>query len=100
MAALAAWLRNMGVRSGDRVAGYMPNVPETMVAFLAAASLGAVWSVCSPEMGPLAVLDRFGQIAPKVLFAADGYRWGGKSYDRGDVVLELLRDLPSVEKLS
>ena len=99
VAALAASLRGMGVGPGDRVVAYLPNIPQAVVAFFATASLGAVWSVCSPDMGQVAVLDRFRQIAPKVLIAADGYRWGGKAYDRGEVVLELLGGLPSVEKL-
>ncbi len=99
VAALAASLRGMGVGPGDRVVAYLPNIPQAVVAFFATASLGAVWSVCSPDMGQVAVLDRFRQIAPKVLIAVDGYRWGGKAYDRGEVVLELLGGLPSVEKL-
>lgn len=96
---LAYSLRSMGVERGDRVVAYMPNIPQTAVAFLAVASLGAIWSLCSPEMGQVAVLDRFRQIAPKVLIATDGYRWGGKAYDRSGVVLDLLQGLPSVEKL-
>ena len=99
VAALAASLRGMGVGPGDRVVAYMPNIPEAVVSILAVISLGAVWSLCSPDMGQVAVLDRFRQIAPKVLIAVDGYRWGGKPYDRCDVVLDLLRGLPSVEKL-
>ena len=71
--ALAAWLRGVGVRAGDRVAGILPNCPEAIVAMLAATSLGAVWSSCSPDFGVRGVLDRFGQIEPKILFAADGY---------------------------
>jgi acetoacetyl-CoA synthetase len=96
VAALAAALESMGVAPGDRVAAFMPNTPQTAVAFLACASLGAVWSVCSPDMGPLAVLDRFRQIAPKVLIACDGYRWGGVVHDRAALVGELLAGLPSV----
>jgi acetoacetyl-CoA synthetase len=96
VASVAAALRAMGVAPGDRVAAYLPNVPQTVVAFLAAASVGAVWSVCAPEMGPVAVLDRFRQIAPKVLFAASGYRHGGRQHDRGPVLGELLAGLPSV----
>ena len=75
---VAAALRAMGVRPGDRVVGYLPNIPEAAVAFVAAASLGAMWSSCSPDFGVDAVLDRFGQIEPKVLFAVDGYTYGGK----------------------
>jgi acetoacetyl-CoA synthetase len=97
VASVAAALRDMGVERGDRVVSYMPNVPETIVAFLACASLGAVWSSCSPDMGAGAVTDRFKQIAPKVLFAADGYRYGGKDFDRRPVVEELERAMPTLE---
>ena len=93
---LAASLRALGVVPGDRVVAILPNVPQTIVAFLACASVGAVWSVCSPDMGPVAVLDRFRQIAPKVLFATDGYRYGGKEYDRGAVLAEIRAALPSL----
>lgn len=99
VASLAASLRRAGVSRGDRVVAYMPNIPETVIAFLAVASLGAVWSVCSPDMGPVAVLDRFVQIAPKAMIAVDGYRYGGKPYDRREVVAHLLRELPSVATL-
>jgi acetoacetyl-CoA synthetase len=94
--ALAAALRGMGVRRGDRVCAYLPNRPETAVAFLACASIGAIWSVCSPDMGPVAVLDRFRQIEPVVLIACDGYRYGGAAHDRRAVVAELVEQLPSV----
>ncbi|HUZ76302.1 MAG TPA: acetoacetate--CoA ligase [Chloroflexota bacterium] len=96
VASVAAWLRSNGVGKGDRVVAYMPNIPETVVAFLAAASLGAVWSSCSPDFGTEAVLDRFGQIEPKVLFAVDGYSYGGKLFDKMPVVRELQQGLPSV----
>ena len=95
--ALAAALRRLGVTRGDRVVSYMPNIPETVTALLAAASLGAVWSSCSPDMGPVSVVDRFRQIAPKVLFAVDGYRYGGKPYDRRETVRDLIASLPSLE---
>src|SRR5262245_64012545 len=94
--ALALALRRMGVRRGDRVCAYLPNRPDTAVAFLACASVGAIWSICSPDMGQLAVLDRFRQIAPKVLIACDGYRYGGVAHDRRGVVRELLEQLGSV----
>jgi len=96
VASVAAALREMGVGPGDRVAAYLPNIPQTVVAFLATASIGAVWSVCAPEMGSVAVLDRFRQIEPKVLFAVDGYRHGGRRHDRSAVLQELLTGLPSV----
>ena len=79
-----------GRAAGDRVASYMPNIPETVVAFLAVTSLGAIWSSCSPDMGTGAVVDRFRQIEPKVLFAVDGYRYGGKAFDRRAVVAEIV----------
>ena len=94
--AFAATLRRLGVRPGDRVAGYLPNVPEAVVAFLGAASIGAVWSSVAPDFGTRSVLDRFAQIEPVVLVAVDGYRWGGREHDRRDVVAELRAALPSV----
>jgi acetoacetyl-CoA synthetase len=94
--AFAATLRRLGVRAGDRVAGYLPNVPEAVVAFLGAASIGAVWSSCAPDFGTRAVLDRFAQIEPVVLVATDGYRFNGKEYDRRDVVGQLREALPTV----
>ncbi|MET0541208.1 MAG: acetoacetate--CoA ligase [Variovorax sp.] len=99
VASVALTLQSLGVRRGDRVAAYLPNVPETMVAFLACASLGAIWSVCAPDMGTAAVVDRFRQIEPKVLIAADGVHYGGKPLDRGAVVQALREALPSVQKL-
>jgi acetoacetyl-CoA synthetase len=95
--AMTATLEALGVRPGDRVVSYMPNIPESVVALLAAASCGGVWSSCSPDMGPVSVLDRFRQIEPRVLFAVDGYRYGGKDYDRREVVRELVAALPTLE---
>ena len=95
--ALAAHLREMGVGVGDRVAGFLPNTPEAVIAFLACSSLGAIWSCCSPDFGAPAVLDRFSQIEPKVLFAADGYSYGGKWFDRKDAVVAITAALPSVK---
>lgn len=97
-AALAAALRGMGVRPGDRVAAYVPNSPEAIVAFLACASVGAVWSSCSPDFGTRGVADRFEQIEPKVLFAVDGYVYGGRPYDRLSTVAQLQREMPSLER--
>lgn len=97
--AFAASLDRLGVRPGDRVCAYVPYTPDAAVAFLACASLGAVWSVCSPDMGPVAVLDRFRQIAPKVLIAVDGQHYGGTAHDRRAVVREVVQGLPSVEHL-
>ncbi len=96
-AAVAQALREMGVKSGDRVVAYMPNIPQALVAFLACASLGAVWSSCSPDFGSGSVVDRFKQIEPKVLFAVDGYQYGGKSFDRRDTIAEIQRALPTLE---
>jgi acetoacetyl-CoA synthetase len=95
-ASLALHLKAQGVQPGDRVAAYLPNTPETMVAFLAVVSIGAVWSVCAPDMGTPAVLDRFAQIKPKVLIACNGVRYGGKDIDRREAVVELIAALPSV----
>lgn len=94
--AFAATLRGLGVQPGDRVAGYLPNVPEAVVAFLGTVAIGAVWSSCAPDFGTRAVLDRFAQIEPTVLVAVDGYRFNGKEYDRRDVVAELRAALPTV----
>jgi acetoacetyl-CoA synthetase len=96
VASVAHALRSMGVQPGDRVVGYLPNIPEAAVAFIAAASVGAVWSSCSPDFGVDAVVDRFGQIEPKVLFAVDGYTYGGKAFSRLDTVAELRGRLPTL----
>jgi acetoacetyl-CoA synthetase len=97
VARCAAGLRRLGVRRGDRVVAYMPNIPETVVAFLASASIGAVWSSCAPEFGTPTVVDRFKQIEPKVLIAIEGYRYGGKDFDRRDRVAEIRAAIPSIE---
>ena len=99
VARIAAGLRDAGVVAGDRVAAFTPNLPETMIAMLAAASLGATWSSCSPDFGVHGVVDRFGQIAPKVLFTADGYFYGGKTLDSLSSMAEVLKHLPSVERV-
>jgi acetoacetyl-CoA synthetase len=99
VSALAFHLQKLGVVPGDRVAAYLPNIPETMIAFLAVVSVGAVWSVCAPDMGTNAVLDRFSQITPKVLIACDGVTYGAKDHERTSVVAELKSALPSVEHL-
>jgi len=95
---VAQALKAMGVKSGDRVVAYMPNIPETLIAFLACASIGATWSSCSPDFGTNSVIDRFKQIEPKVLFAVDGYQYGGKAYDRRPIIAELQQSLPTLEK--
>jgi acetoacetyl-CoA synthetase len=96
VAALAEGLRSLGVGRGDRVAAYMPNIPETLVAFLASASIGAIWSCAAPEFGARSVVDRFSQIEPKVLFVIDGYRHAGKDFDRSDALRTILEGLPTV----
>ncbi|EFF89942.1 acetoacetate-CoA ligase [Streptomyces sp. e14] len=93
---LAAELRALGVRPGDRVSGYLPNVPQAVVALLATAAVGGVWTSCAPDFGARSVLDRFQQVEPVVLFTVDGYRYGGKEHDRRDVVAELRRELPTL----
>jgi acetoacetyl-CoA synthetase len=98
VAAVAAGLRALGVQRGDRLVAYMPNIAEATVAFLAGASIGAVWSSCSPDFGPASVIDRFAQIEPKVLFAVDGYRYGGKDFDRRETLAELQAAMPSLER--
>ncbi len=98
VASIAQSLRAMGVQRGDRVVAYMPNIPETLMAFLACASMGATWSSCSPDFGTNSVIDRFKQIEPKVLFAVDGYQYGGKTFDRRPIIAELQQSLPTLEK--
>ncbi|MBS1677675.1 MAG: acetoacetate--CoA ligase [Actinobacteria bacterium] len=97
VAACAAGLRSLGVEEGDRVVAYLPNLAEAVVAFLAVASLGAIWSSASPDFGTGSLVDRFAQIEPKVLIAVDGYRYGGKDFDRTDVVRHLREAMPTLE---
>jgi acetoacetyl-CoA synthetase len=96
-ARIAGGLRELGVGPGDRVVAYLPNVPEAMAAFFACASIGAVWSSCSPDFGVKSVVDRFAQIEPKVLFAVDGYRYNGRDFDRVDTVAALEEQIGSLE---
>ena len=95
---VAAALRASGVGPGDRVVAYVPNIVEAVAAFLACASVGAVWSSCSPDFGARSVVDRFAQIEPRVLFSVDGYRYGGRDHDRLDVVRQLQEAMPSLER--
>ncbi len=97
VASAATALRGMGVQAGDRVVAYLPNIPETIIAFLACASIGAVWSSCSPDFGFRSVTDRFRQIEPKVLFAVDGYQYGGRKFDCRPTVETLQQSLPTLE---
>lgn len=99
VASLALHLKNAGVGKGDRVAGFMPNMPETVIAMLASTSLGAIWSSCSPDFGEQGVLDRFGQIQPKVLFCADGYLYAGKKIDSLSRVKHICAQLPDLQQL-
>jgi acetoacetyl-CoA synthetase len=96
---VAAGLRSLGVGTGDRVAGFLPNIPETVIAMLAATSIGAIWSSCSPDFGVSGVLDRFGQIKPRVLFCTEAYRYAGRDIDCLDRVHELITRIPEIEHL-
>src|SRR5690606_11092904 len=96
VARVRAGLARLGVGVGDRVVAYLPNIPEALIAFLATASLGAVWSSCSPDFGAPSVIDRFSQIEPKVLIAVDGYRYGGKAFDRTATVRDIAAKLPTL----
>ena len=96
---IAEALKKMGVKKGDRVAGFIPNMPEAIIAMLGAASIGAIWSSSSPDFGIKGVLDRFSQIEPKVIFAADGYYYKGKKFDSQEKLKGILDKLPSVEKV-
>ncbi|MBK8567513.1 MAG: acetoacetate--CoA ligase [Saprospiraceae bacterium] len=97
VASMSAYLRSIGIKKGDCVAAYLPNIPEATYAFLACASIGAIWSSCSPDFGTNSIVDRFSQIEPKVLFAADGYTYNGKPFDKMEVVNELCEKLPTVK---
>jgi len=97
VSSLAASLRNMGVEKGDRVVSHMPNIPQTIIAFLACASIGAIWSSCSPDFGIRSIIDRFNQIKPKVLFAVDGYKYGGKAFYGREKIADLQKSLSSLE---
>jgi len=97
VAAVRAGLVRLGVTRGDRVVAYLPNIPEAVVALLATSSLGAIWSSCSPDFGTRAVVDRFGQLDPKVLFVVDGYRYGGRDFDRAREIAEIERSIPSLK---
>jgi len=99
VASLASSMRALGVQAGDRVAGYLPNLPETVIAMLATNSIGAVWSSCSPDFGVQGVLDRFGQIEPKVLFCAAAYQYNGKTFDCLGRIRELAEQMPSIEQI-
>jgi acetoacetyl-CoA synthetase len=99
VAAVREGLSALGVTRGDRVVAYLPNGPEAVIAFLASASLGAIWSSCSPDFGPGSVVDRFAQIEPKVLFCVDGYRYGGKDFDRLETIAEIAGQIPTLERI-
>lgn len=99
VASLRAYLQSAGVKKGDRIVAFLPNIPEATYAFLATCSLGAIWSSCSPDFGASSVLDRFTQIEPKVLIAVDGYQYGGKPFDKTAVVKELVEKLPTLERV-
>lgn len=94
---IAQELRRLGIQRGDRVVAYMPNIPETIMAFLACASIGAIWSSCSPDFGTNSVIDRFKQIEPKLLFAVDGYQYNGKAFDRRAIIAEIQQAIPTLQ---
>jgi acetoacetyl-CoA synthetase len=96
---LATRLRDLGVRPGDRVVAYMPNIPQTMVAMLATTAIGAIWACCSPDFGSSGVIDRIQQLSPKILFCVDGYRYGGKAFDRKDALAEIIAALEGLENV-
>ena len=96
---LATELRRLGVQPGDRVVAYLPNIPEAVIAMLATTSIGAIWSSCGPDFGTRGVLDRFTQLAPKVIFCVDGYQYGGKPFSRKAELQEILGQLPSLERV-
>jgi acetoacetyl-CoA synthetase len=98
VAAFAAGLRSLGVERGDRVVAYLPNSPAALIGFLATASIGAIWSSCSPDFGAGSVVDRFAQIEPKILLAVDGYTYGGRAFDRMGIVAKLEREIPTIER--
>ncbi len=97
VASIAASLKQMGLKKGDRIVSLMPNIPETITAFLAAAAIGAVWSSCSPDFGTRSIIDRFKQIQPKLLFAVDGYPYGGKTFNRLPIIQELQQSMPTLD---
>jgi acetoacetyl-CoA synthetase len=99
VARVAASLLHHGIRPGDRVGGFLPNLPETIIAMLATTSVGAIWSSCSPDFGAQGVLDRFGQIRPRILFCADGYRYAGKEIDSLDRIREVRERIPEIERV-
>ena len=94
---VASWLREIGIKPGDRVVGYLPNIPETAIAMLAATSVGAVWACCGSELGPVAVLDRIGQVRPKVLFTADGYFYKGRKFELAPNIEKVVSGVPTIE---
>ena len=96
---LAQALRAAGVQVGDRVAAYVPNTPDTLIAMLASTSIGAIWSSCSPDFGVRGVVDRFGQITPKILFCADGYFYGGKTFNSLELLPEILQEIPNIARV-
>jgi acetoacetyl-CoA synthetase len=99
VASVSAFLKSKGIKKGDRVVAYMPNIPETVIAFLACASIGAVWSSCSPDFGAKSVIERFQVIKPKLIFAVNGYTYGGKEYNKEKSIEEIINEIPQIETL-
>ena len=93
---LATWMRALGIAPGDRVVAYLPNIPEAIVAMYATASIGAVWSSCGPDFGARGVLDRYSQLAPKLIFCVDGYSYGGKLFDKRAEIRQIIDGLPTL----
>ena len=99
VAAMAFWMRQKGIQKGDRVVGYLPNIPEATIAFLAACAIGAIWSSCSPDFGTDSVVERFTQIKPKMMVAVSGYQYGGKWFDKKAVIQDIVHQLPTLEQV-
>ena len=99
VAGIASALRSIGIKKGDRVCGYLPNIPEAVIAMLATASIGAIWSSCSPEFGTQGVVDRFKQIEPKIIFASNGYKYGGKVYNNSERIKEIVSQISTIKKV-
>ena len=96
---ISNWLESNGVKKGDRIAAYLPNIPETVTAYISTSVLGAIWSSCSPDFGTAGVIDRFSQISPKILFIGDKYFYNGKKINIIDRLPEILNKVPSIQKL-
>ena len=99
IAQISSWMKENGIKKGDRVAAYLPNIPETVIAYISTSVLGAVWSSCSPDFGTAGVIDRFSQISPKILFIGDKYFYNGKKINIIERLPEILNKIPSIKKV-